>query len=108
MQCYCERCLTRNRSGSLFSRKSIQVIDASAVFNLPLAGGSWAEEVTLEGRDAAPGGTPIPAEVNAVTPRYFHTMGIPLLAGRDFTERDRGAFWLGDRKSTRLNSSHLG
>ncbi len=72
------------------------VIDASAVVNLPLAGGDWAEEVTLERRDAAPGGTPIPAEVNAVTPRYFHTMGIPLLAGRDFTEQDRGAFWLGE------------
>src|SRR5215510_14176718 len=72
------------------------VIDASAVVNLPLAGGDWAEEVTLEGRDAAPSGTPLPAEVNAVTPRYFHTMGIPLLAGRDFTEQDRGAFWLGE------------
>src|SRR5262245_18936257 len=84
------------------------VIDASAINDLPLAGGGWAEEVTLEGRDAAQGGTPLPADVNAVTPRYFHTMGIPLLAGRDFTERDRGAFWLGDRKSTRLNSSHLG
>jgi putative ABC transport system permease protein len=73
------------------------VIDASAINDLPLAGGGgWAEEVTLEGRDAAPSGTPLPAEVNAVTPRYFHTMGIPLLAGRDFTEQDRGAFWLGE------------
>jgi len=72
------------------------VIDASAIYNLPLAGGDWAEEVTLEGRDAAPSGTPLPAEVNAVTPRYFQTMGIPLLAGRDFTEQDRGAFWLGE------------
>jgi putative ABC transport system permease protein len=72
------------------------VIDASAVADLPLAGGGWAEEVTLEGRDAAPSGTPLPAEVNAVTPRYFHTMGIPLLAGRDFTEQDRGAFWFGE------------
>jgi putative ABC transport system permease protein len=72
------------------------LIEASAVTNLPLAGGGWAEEVTFEGRDAAPGGTPLPADVNAVTPRYFHTMGIPLLAGRDFTEQDRGAFWLGE------------
>ncbi len=72
------------------------VIDASAVTNLPLAGGGWAEEVTLEGRDAAPNGTPLPADVNAVTPHYFHTMGIPLLAGRDFTGQDRGAFWLGE------------
>src|SRR5262249_16024319 len=31
------------------------VIDASAINDLPLAGGGgWAEEVTLEGRDAAP------------------------------------------------------
>jgi putative ABC transport system permease protein len=73
------------------------VIDASAINELPLAaGGGWAEEVTLEGRDAAQGGTPLPADVNAVTPRYFHTMGIPLLAGRDFTEQDRGAFWFGE------------
>jgi hypothetical protein len=63
-------------------------------------GGSWAEEVTLEGRDAAPSETPLPADVNAVTPHYFHTMGIPLLAGRDFTEQDRGAFWLGESPLT--------
>ena len=63
------------------------MIGAAAVTEIPLAaGGVWAEEVTIEGRDAAQGGTPLPAEVNAVTPRYFHTMGIPLLAGRDFTE----------------------
>jgi putative ABC transport system permease protein len=73
------------------------VIDASAINDLPLAGGGgWAEEVTLEGRDAASSETTLPADVNAVTPRYFHTMGIPLLAGRDFTEQDRGAFWLGE------------
>jgi len=75
------------------------VIDASAVTELPLAGGgTWAEEVQLEGR--APDGTPRSAGVNAVLPRYFHTMGIPLLAGRDFTEQDRGAFWLGETPLT--------
>jgi hypothetical protein len=73
------------------------VIDASAVADLPLAGGGvWADEVTFEGRDATPGGAPIPAEVSAVTPRYFHTMGVLLLAGHDFTEQDRGAYWLGE------------
>jgi putative ABC transport system permease protein len=72
------------------------VTDASAITALPLAGGGlWVEEVTLEGRDASPGDTPLPADVNAVMPHYFRTMGIPLLAGRDFTEQDRGAFWLG-------------
>jgi putative ABC transport system permease protein len=77
------------------------VIDASAVTALPLAGGgTWVEEVTLEGRDAAPSGAPLPADVSAVAPNYFHTMGIPLLAGRDFTEQDRGAFWLGEAPLT--------
>jgi predicted permease len=79
------------------------VIDASAITHLPLAGGgSWAEEFTLEGRDAASSGTPLPAEVSAVTPRYFHTMGVPLLAGRDFTEQDRGAFWFGESPWTAI------
>jgi putative ABC transport system permease protein len=72
------------------------VLDASVVTTAPLyGGGAWAEEVVLEGRDAAPSGTPRSAQVWAVTPRYFHTMGIPLLAGQDFTEQDRGAYWLG-------------
>ncbi len=79
------------------------VIDASAVTHLPLAGGgSWSEEFTLEGRDAASSGTPLPAEVSAVTPRYFHTMAVPLLAGRDFTEQDRGAFWFGESPWTAI------
>jgi putative ABC transport system permease protein len=77
------------------------VTDASAVNALPLAGGGiWVEEVTLERGDASPAGTPLPADVSAVTPRYFRTMGIPLLEGRDFTEEDRGRYWLGETPLT--------
>ena len=34
--------------------------------------------------------TSFPAQTNAVSPGYFTTMGIPLLAGRDFTEAESG------------------
>jgi putative ABC transport system permease protein len=67
------------------------VVDAAAVTQLPLFGGaSWAQEITLEGRDAPPSDAKPSARTFAATPRYFQTMGIPLLQGRDFTEQDSG------------------
>jgi putative ABC transport system permease protein len=67
------------------------VTDAAAVTQLPLfSGASWAQEITLEGREVAPDGAKPSARTFAVTPRYFQTMGIPLLQGRDFNEQDGG------------------
>ncbi|HEV2663341.1 MAG TPA: ABC transporter permease [Blastocatellia bacterium] len=67
------------------------VVDAAAVTQLPLfSGASWAQEITLEGREAAPSDAKLSARTFAATPRYFQTMGIPLLQGRDFTEQDSG------------------
>jgi putative ABC transport system permease protein len=67
------------------------VADAAAVTQLPLfSGASWAQEIILEGREAAPDGAKLSARTFAVTPRYFQTMGIPLLQGRDFSEQDGG------------------
>jgi putative ABC transport system permease protein len=66
------------------------VTDAAAVTQPPLSGSvGWAQEITLEGREAAPADVKLSARAFAVTPRYFQTMGIPLLQGRDFTEQDR-------------------
>jgi predicted permease len=64
------------------------VESASAINHLPLAGDLWTFSFTAEGHPA-----PSPADVptaafRVVMPRYFRTMGIPLLGGRDVTERD--------------------
>jgi putative ABC transport system permease protein len=63
------------------------VTGAAAITQVPFSGGNWAMEVAVEGREAD---RPLSADTRAVTPGYFRTMGIPVLTGRDFTDRDRG------------------
>jgi putative ABC transport system permease protein len=63
------------------------VVNSAAISQVPFSGGNWAMEVTLEG---ATTDLPLSADVRAVTPNYFRTMGIPFLQGRDFTDQDRG------------------
>jgi hypothetical protein len=50
------------------------------------AGGQW--DIRIEGRND-PAGQPPLAVPQEVTPGFFPAMGMPLLAGRDFTDRDR-------------------
>jgi putative ABC transport system permease protein len=64
------------------------VESASATATLPLAGNNWTRGLTVEGYPvAAAGQTPI-VQHTVVTPGYFRTMGITLLAGRDFNDSD--------------------
>jgi predicted permease len=54
---------------------------------LPLAGGNWMLIIHVPGHDEAAGEDAACSFV-WVSPRYFATLGIPLTAGRDFTESD--------------------
>ncbi|HEY7820882.1 MAG TPA: FtsX-like permease family protein, partial [Vicinamibacteria bacterium] len=56
--------------------------------NLPIGGDIWGFSYLVEGEDPpATGELPV-ASQRTVTPSYFETMEIPLLAGRDFSDLD--------------------
>jgi putative ABC transport system permease protein len=64
------------------------VESASAINHLPLAGDVWGNSFIIEGRPLPlPGHEPVTIE-RVSRPGYFRTMGIPLRAGRDFTDHD--------------------
>jgi len=61
----------------------------SAVNRLPISGGDPHGELTIEGRTFAAGEAP-GVSYRRILPNYFRAMGIPLLQGREFDERDTG------------------
>jgi putative ABC transport system permease protein len=72
---------------------------ASLARNLPLGGGSSVRSLLIERREGpdndsrsegagSAGNDPNSVNVNVVGPKYFQTMGIPLLRGRDFSFQD--------------------
>jgi predicted permease len=52
-----------------------------------LSGSNWGNSVAVEGFQAGPD-TDVNSRFNVIGPGYFQTLGIPLLAGRDFTRAD--------------------
>ncbi len=59
----------------------------SAISRLPLNPGNSSRSVEIEGRTPPPSGD-IAVDYLVVTPDYFQTLGVPLLSGRAFTDRD--------------------
>jgi putative ABC transport system permease protein len=60
---------------------------ASAVLPLPLSGDRFSISFQIDGRPVAPKDEPS-ADLFIAEPNYFRTMGIPILKGRDFEDRD--------------------
>jgi putative ABC transport system permease protein len=65
-------------------------VESAAVnTGLPFGGSNSASSFTIEGRPPFPQGEEPNLNRNFVTTRYFTTMGMPLLRGRDFTDADK-------------------
>jgi predicted permease len=65
-----------------------------------LTGGRWDSSITIPGVEARDGNVPW-SFFNAVTPGYFQALGIPVVAGRDFTWAD----WGSSRKLALVNEA---
>jgi putative ABC transport system permease protein len=70
----------------LEARSDIQ--SAAIVFPSPLNRSQASTSFTIEGREVARADRPF-ASFTSISPNYFRTLGIPLLSGRIFTNRDR-------------------
>jgi predicted permease len=64
------------------------VKNVGTVSVLPLVGGNTSRFIVM-GRPAPPPGEEMEGNIRDITPGYFHLMSIPVVRGRDFTDRDK-------------------
>jgi predicted permease len=82
-----------DQSRALFERMEDELAAVPGVTGVtaslvPLISGSnWGTDVSVQGFQAGPD-TDRNSRFNEVGPGYFHTLGVPLLAGREFTRAD--------------------
>ena len=69
-------------------RSAPGVQSASLAIGLPMGDVLFGDAVEVPGFKNSGGEKPPEPNYNAVSPGYFKTMGIPLLAGREFSEQD--------------------
>jgi predicted permease len=84
---------TPERSRALFQRIEDELAALPGVSSVSaslvplLAGNNWGNSVSVQGFAAGPD-TDVHSNYNEIGPGYFRTVGIPLLAGREFTRAD--------------------
>lgn len=67
--------------------RALPATQASAIaYNALLTGGSWNDRMTIETDRRIT--TDRSVRLNAVSPEFFSTLGVRIIAGRDFVERD--------------------
>ncbi|MEJ7812066.1 MAG: ABC transporter permease [Gemmatimonadaceae bacterium] len=66
-----------------------EVEGVTASTTAPFGGGSSSSSIEIEGRLTGPGEQSHEAQQRTTLPDYFRTMGVPLLAGRTYTDADR-------------------
>ncbi|UCG87593.1 MAG: ABC transporter permease [Gemmatimonadota bacterium] len=64
------------------------VVSAATTYVVPVGPGGWQSAFHVEGEPPEQNGVYTFAEVSSVSEDYFATMGIPRMAGREFTRQD--------------------